>query len=67
MEEVSIVYAGSNCDDKENKCKVWWLSTIRGRVHDVEVTIPYDDVPGKNDIQKEILLDDMFRNSRAKI
>ena len=63
---MEIIYAGTVCS-KEEDCKVWWLPTIDNKSYEAEVTIPYKDVPGKTDINKENFLDDMLRNSIIRL
>jgi hypothetical protein len=66
-EEIEIVFAGTSCDKEEKRCTIYWLSTIKNRKIEVAVDIPYDDVPGKNEQTKEILLEDMFKDTTTKI
>lgn len=68
-----LPFSGVSCDDKEKKCKLWWLATIKGKTCTVEVKIPFSDlVPEElKDIKGhhlrliELKLEDDFRNSTA--
>lgn len=62
-----LPYAGVNCDKDLNICKVWWLATIDSKMHNVELVIPMKIKNSREEREKELELDELFRDSRAII
>mgnify|MGYP000716387577 CR=1 FL=1 len=65
--EKEIVWAGAMCSREANKCKLWFVSTINNKTHEVEIDAPIDIKTAQEERQLEIKLEDLFRNSRAKV
>ncbi len=65
MEIEEIPFAGAGCDEKERKCKLWWLTTRNNKTYTVEIEVPIDII--KNKSISEVDLEEMFSNSKAKI
>ncbi|MFQ6020817.1 MAG: hypothetical protein ACE5J4_02250 [Candidatus Aenigmatarchaeota archaeon] len=65
--EEELVFAGVNCNEEENICKVWWLSTIKGKTHQVEVKAPIDIKSEIEERKLELKLTGLFGDSKAKI
>ncbi len=65
--EIEIVYAGSHCDEKERTCKVWWVSTIKGKTISAEVEIPHYALISTVPQHAELKLDEIFRDTTLKL
>jgi len=71
MEEKELPFAGVNCDLKDKKsCKVWWLATIKDKVHSVRLDLDQYDIVKllgglpTNDTTAEIELEEKLRNTK---
>ena len=62
-----IVFSGVSCDEKEKECKVFWLSTIKNKTCEGVAKIPFSNALGAGKINKEIILEDMLKDSKLEI
>lgn len=64
-EEKRLPFSGVSCDIKEKECKIWWLATIEGKTHTVEVKMPIELKTREEERKKEIELEDLLNSSEA--
>jgi hypothetical protein len=65
-----LPFSGVMCDEKERKCKIWWLATIKDKTCTVEVEVPiiakHPELTERMAREIEIRLEDDFKDSIAK-